>query len=610
MGIQRARRVERGGGSVSPVGGLADVIPIRPPQDAETIEWFRANITKPYDPAVVFAPETPARAAQWASDSATGVTLREIVKASGAPIGAWDSAVKKARREGSARAQSRAEWEKRLVLKPGEDDGGELVPSAANVTTILRNEATWSGVVAWDEFKQQIIFRRAAPWYEDDKPADGVQMAGASLNDSDQTRMSSWMVRSRYRMNVSEQVAYRGARIAAEGDSFDSLRDYLDGLKWDGVSRIATFAETYLGAVGTDYTRFVLKAYLVSAVARGYEPGCKVDHVLVLAGNQDRGKTSALRALFADLYTDSKIDLASKDRFVNMAGMWCISFDELASLGKSDHETVKNFITSQKDKYRAPYAAHSTEVARRSVFAATVNPQEDCGYLKDATGNRRFWPIDCAAANPIDAVTLAADRDQIWAEAVALYRAGTKWHPVTDYEKALCRGEQDKRAERSAWSDLVAGWLDGKAQTCQSCRGKAADCRACAGTGATKGRDMAVPYVTQGMIFTGVLNISPERWPNHNAKLAAVLAALGWKSKRQEIDGTKVTAYYPAGHDHTAPTATVEPAAAPPRVPDGHCEACAKPKGRGAGKCQSCGVCSGCLDVPAGVHGACHCEAG
>jgi putative DNA primase/helicase len=603
--------VERGGGSVSPTGGLATVTPIRPLDDVGVIEWFRDHVAKPFDPAVVFAPETTAKAAQWASDSATAITIREIIKASGAPIGAWDSATKKARRAASEFAPNREKWEGRLVLKPGEDECGELVSNAANVTTILRNEATWRGIVAWDEFKQQIVFRKPPPWHEDDAPADGVQTAGASLNDSDQTRISSWMARSpRYRLNVSEQVAYRGARIAAEGDSYDSLRDYLDGLKWDGVQRIATFAETYLGAVGTDYTRFVMRAYLVSAAARGFEPGCKVDHVLVLAGNQDRGKTSALRALFADLYTDSKIDLASKDRFVNMAGMWCISFDELASLGKSDHETVKNFITSQKDKYRAPYAAHSTEVARRSVFAATVNPQEDCGYLKDATGNRRFWPIDCAAVNPIDAVALAADRDQIWAEAVALYRAGTKWHPVTDHEKALCRGEQDKRAERSAWSDLVAGWLDGKAQTCQSCRGKAADCRACAGSGTTKGRDMKVPYVTQGMIFTGVLNISPERWPNHNGKLAQVLAALGWKSRRQEIDGTKVTAYYPATHDHEATVPPSEPAATAPKVTQGHCGACAKERGRGPSKCQACGVCAGCFEVPPGEAGACYCEAG
>ncbi len=595
---------------MSPAGGLADVIQLHPPDGGATVAWFRENVVKPFDPAVVFAPETTAKAAQWAFDSVIAVTIREIVKASGAPIGAWDSATKKARREATAFAPNRAEWEKRLVLKPGEDDGGELVPSAANVTTILRNEASWRRTVAWDEFKQQIVFRAPPPWFEDDKPGDGVQTTGASLNDSDQTRMSSWMVRSRYRMNVSEQVAYRGARIAAEGDSYDSLKDYLDGLKHDGVPRIATFAEAYLGAAGTDYTRFVMRAYLVSAVARGYEPGCKVDHVLVLAGNQDRGKTSALRALFADLYTDSKIDLASKDRFVNMAGMWCISFDELASLGKSDHETVKNFITSQKDKYRAPYAAHSTEVARRSVFAATVNPQEDCGYLKDATGNRRFWPIDCAAVNPIDAVALAADRDQIWAEAVALYRAGTKWHPVTDVEKALCRGEQDKRAERSAWSDIVAEWLDGKAQTCQTCRGKPSDCRACGGTGTTKGRDMAVPYVTQGMIFTGVLHISPERWPNHNGKLAQVLAALGWKSKRQEINGTKVTAYYPANYDHSAPVPPAEPATAAPRVAPGHCVACEKPQGRGPDKCQSCGICGGCLEVPPGVRDACRCEAG
>lgn len=588
-------------------GALAPVIPIRPPDSAETIAWFREHVVKTFDPAVVFAPDAPVMAAQWPAASATGVAIREIVKASGAPMGAWDSAVKCARRSVYTAGPSRAEWETRLVIKAGKNDAEELVSCAANVTTILRNEASWRGCVAWDAFKQKIIFRRAPPWHEDDAPADGTVTAGAALGDSDQTRISSWMIRSRYRMLVSEQVAYRGAKIAAEADAFDSLCDYLDGLKWDGVPRIETFAEKYLGAVGTDFTRFAMRAWLVSGVARGYEPGCKVDHVLVLAGTQEKGKTSALRALFADLYTDSKIELGSKDKFINMGGKWCISFDELASLGKSDHETVKNFITGQIDDYRAPYAAHTIGVPRRSIFAATVNPQEDCGYLKDATGNRRFWPIDCAVIGEIDAELLRADRDQIWAEAVALYRAGTKWHPVTAHEKSLCRGEQDKRAERSAWSDLVAGWLDGKAQTCQVCRGKAADCRACQGSGTTKGRDMSVPYVTQGMIFTGVLNIAPERWPNHNGKLAAVLSALGWKSKRQEIEGTKVTAYYPADYNPAAAPTAVAPVKV---TPAGTCATCAKPQGRGVCKCQACGVCNGCLDTPPGITGACRCEAG
>lgn len=586
---------------------LAPVIPIGL-DSAACVAWFAENITKPFNADILYAPGPPAMAAQWALDSATGVKIREIVKASNAPMGAWDSAVKKARR-GLTVGPSRAEWENRLVLKPGKNENDELVATPANVTTILRNDSGWRGCVAWDEFKQQVIFRKAPPWFEDDKPAEGTQVVGAAMNDADQTRLASWMVRSRYGMNIEESKVYRGAKIAAEGDSFDSLRDYLDCLDWDGVPRIETFAETYLGAAGNDYTRFVLKAYLVSAVARGYVPGEKVDHVLVLAGSQDRGKTSALRALFGELYTDSKIDLTSKDRFVNMRGKWCISFDELASLGKSDHETVKNFITSQEDSYRAPYAVHSTEVARRNVFAATVNPQEDCGYLKDATGNRRFWPIDCAVLQPIDFEALRRDRDQIWAEAVALYRAGAKWHPATDHEKALCRGEQDKRAERSAWSDLVAGWLDGKAQPCQACRGKAADCRACQGAGTAKGRDMAVPYVTQGMVFSGVLNIAPERWPNHAPKLAAVLSALGWRSKRQEVDGTKVTTYYPAGYDPSAAASAV-PAKVAPTVPAGTCGVCLKQEGRGAGKCQRCGICSGCLDVPASVGGACTCDAG
>jgi hypothetical protein len=120
---------------------------------------------------------------------------------------------------------------------------------------------------------------------------------------------------------------------------------------------------------------------------------------------------------------------------------------------------------------------------------------------------------------------------------------------------------------------------------------------------------MVIPYVTQGMIFAGVLNIAPERWPSHAAKLAAVLAALGWKSKRQDVGGTKVTTYYPAGYDASAEPSP-PPAAVTPQAKPGHCVACAKPSGRGPGKCQPCGVCEMCLDTPQGLPGACHCEPG
>ena len=184
--------------------------------------------------------------------------------------------------------------------------------------------------------------------------------------------------------------------------------------------------------------------------------------MIILEGPQGKGKSSLLRMLFgAQWFTDHLPDLTQKDSLLQLLGMWCIEVAELATLGRSDAGKIKAFLTSRTDRYRPPYGKVAKDFPRSCVFAGTVNPGA-AGYLKDPTGGRRFWPV--AINGMIDTAAIAAQRDQMWAEADARYKSGEPWWLDASTE-AEAREAQEMRREDDAWEDLVATYLLGKTQT-------------------------------------------------------------------------------------------------------------------------------------------------
>lgn len=246
----------------------------------------------------------------------------------------------------------------------------------------------------------------------------------------------------------------------ARRHSFDPLTDYLQALKWDGTHRLDTWTGVYLGTERTPYASAIGRKFLIGAVARALQPGCKNDNMLVLEGPQGIGKSTAVRYLFGDrFFTDNLPDFHSKDSFQQLQGAWCIEVGELSALSKAEVKDVKQFLSRLVDKFRAPYERIPLSIPRRTVFVGTVNP-EDVGYLRDPTGNRRFWPIECSADPDLGVMPLRqilADRDQIWAEAVAAYKRGEEWHLEED-DAAVARVEQDKRREMHPWEPVIAAW--------------------------------------------------------------------------------------------------------------------------------------------------------
>lgn len=237
----------------------------------------------------------------------------------------------------------------------------------------------------------------------------------------------------------------------------DPLTDYLQGLKWDGVPRLDTWLYEYLGTPQTEYARAVGRKFLIGAVARALRPGCKMDTMLVLEGEQGTGKSTALRYLFGDrFFIDHLPDFQSKDSFQQLQGAWCVEVAELSAVSKADIADVKQFLSRLVDKFRPPFGRLPISIPRRTVFGGSVNPEEGAGYLRDPTGARRFWPV---ATENIHLPELLEDRDQLWAEAVVAYGAGESWHLTDPGVIAAAQEEQAARRDVDPWETPIQEYL-------------------------------------------------------------------------------------------------------------------------------------------------------
>ena len=224
---------------------------------------------------------------------------------------------------------------------------------------------------------------------------------------------------------------------------FNPVVEYLDRLEWDGVGRVERLFSTYFAGADDEYSRGIAVCFMVGAVRRQRQPGCKFDTMPILRSDQGREKSTGIRALFgAEYFTDSPVDPSDKDSVMKLAGNWVVELAELEALKKADVAATRRFLSTDTDNYRAPYARRAQKVARRCVFFGTAN---ESGYLKDMTGNRRFWPVE--VDGEVDVAAITRDRDQLWAEAASLEARGVS--------QTLPRGLWAAAAERQAEQTTV-----------------------------------------------------------------------------------------------------------------------------------------------------------
>jgi predicted P-loop ATPase len=314
-------------------------------------------------------------------------------------------------------------------------------PVLENVLIALRRAPEWQGVLGYDEFGAVIMAMQPPPWAVGQHNSWQPRRWG----DDDDVRTIAWMQRNDICINSMRSVAAAVVTVALE-NSFHPIRNYFDSLRWDEGERVEGFAANMLGAERTPYHETVSRVLFVSAVARILDPGCKADCIPVLEGAQGIGKSSALKALFAPWFSDDLAELGSKDASMQVRVAWCIELAELSAMSAAETEKIKAFISRSVDRFRPSYGRHVIEAPRQSVLIGTTNATV---YLRDETGGRRFLPVECTK---VDLERIKQCRDQLWAEAVDMYRRKVQWWLDDD---AAAAEQQSARYVSDEWESKI-----------------------------------------------------------------------------------------------------------------------------------------------------------
>lgn len=320
-------------------------------------------------------------------------------------------------------------WVTRIVY----NEDGSIKPTITNAELILGNDPTLK-VIKYNDLAHGIEVTGTLPW---DRP-------GKFWRDADDAQLYCY-VADKYGVQFAENKFTKALAAVVDRRRFNPLRDYLDGLPaWDGVERVDSLLIDYLGATDSHYVREVTRRTLIGAVKRVYEPGCKFDTVLVLDGRPGIGKSTLLRTLGGEFFSDSLTltDTRDKTAAEKLQGIWIMEIGEMQGSRKADVEAIKGFISRQVDEYRAAYGRVVEKHPRTAIICGTTNSVT--GFLRDTTGNRRFWPVMVDGKGTADVWSMTADiRDQIWAEAVSLYVCGEDAYLDPETEKEARRAQRD-----------------------------------------------------------------------------------------------------------------------------------------------------------------------
>jgi predicted P-loop ATPase len=299
---------------------------------------------------------------------------------------------------------------------------------------------------------------------------------------------------------IGRDMTHQAVDQRAQERAFHPVREYLNGLTWDRRQRLDKWLSYYIGAEPSLYNAGVGKMFLISMVARVFEPGCKADYMIVLEGQQGSRKSSACGILGGGWFSDSLPDVRQdKEVAQHVRGKWLIEIAELSATGHAEAEALKAFVSRPVERYRPSYGRKEVIEPRQCVFVGTTNKTT---YLRDETGARRFWPVKVGS---IDTDALAHDRDQLFAEAVVGYRSGAKWWPDDEFEREHIKPEQDDRFETDAWEESIATHIGPLSKV--------------------RVTDVAI----------GALSLDKSRVGTaEQRRISTILVKLGWRSKRDE----------------------------------------------------------------------------
>lgn len=339
-----------------------------------------------------------------------------------------------------------SEWKLRFET----NSKGTPLLTVANFSLIIANDTNLKDHIRMNELTHQPEAYRELPW-------DYV----GQLRDEDDAQLKRYI---ELNYGIYHNSKLQEAVICeADDHKYHPIKDYLNSLSpWDGVPRVESLLIDYLGADDNEYVRAVTRKTLVSAVARILDPGCKFDYMLTLVGPQGVGKSSFIRALCGEWYIGLESGISGKESVEQLQGRWIVEVEELSSLKKAEVEQIKTYLSKQEEQVRMAYARHTGVFKRQNIFIGTTNNRN---FLRDLTGNRRFWVVDITRGikrlpNPDDAEACRKWREQIWAEALIRYQKGEKRYLDTPALESLSEEAQASHMEEDPWVSMIADYVE------------------------------------------------------------------------------------------------------------------------------------------------------
>ena len=334
-------------------------------------------------------------------------------------------------------------WIRHLAV----DGNGNYQKTVNNIIIVLQNDPLLKGKIVTDEFAGRGLILGTLPWNKSEEKRQWIDPDDSGF---------FWYMETYYGITARDKLDDALAIVGGQ-NMINDVKRYLKSLKWDGVKRVDTLLSVYLGAEDTAYTRAVMRKSLCAAVARAIEGGVKYDYMPIFTGPQGIGKSTFLAMLGKEWFSDSLTSFEGKEAAELIQGTWINEVGELTAMSKQETSAVKQFLSKREDIYRAAYGRRTERHPRRCVFFGTSNDRE---FLKDTTGNRRFWPVDVGVHPAIKSIwnDLPEEVDQIWAEAYMYWALGEQLHLTKDIED-MAYEQQESHRETSGKEGLISEYL-------------------------------------------------------------------------------------------------------------------------------------------------------